>query len=221
MELNQRERLVEKHLMSLLGREPGGTPCPPRLLLFQLGALDSARLSCRVSVDSLDWEQPGATATGNVWRTRPPTATRPRCSWGPAPYADLVAESGSGSAPRLTPHFPLRPAWEVSFPFCWPPATRSASGVSNFLGVVGSRGSSSPPAHSAGGTEAARVSPRASVGSARAGWGRGRGSGTAEEAGPLLPPVCSSSKATRPLCPFSRGETCTQWWKTAAVPSFH
>lgn len=135
MELNQRERLVENHLMSLLGREPGGTPCPPRPLLFQLGALDSARLSCPVSVDSL--HRGGEPS---------PNATRPRCSWGPAPYADLVAESGSGSgsAPRLTPHFPLRPAWEVSFPFCWLPAGRSASGVSNFLGWSGV---AAPPPH--------------------------------------------------------------------------
>lgn len=53
VQLNQQgERPVEKHLLSFLGPEPGGKPRPPRLSLFQLGLLRSARLSGRVREES-------------------------------------------------------------------------------------------------------------------------------------------------------------------------
>lgn len=196
--------------MSLLGREPGGTPCPPRPLLSQLGALDSARLSCPVSVDSL---HRGGTKS-KCHQTQMLLGPRP-LRWPRGGKRKRKRKRSSANA-----SLPAPPCVGGEFSILL--ASRRALSLGGFelLGVVGSRGTSSPPAHSAGGTEAARVSPRASVCSARTGWGRGRGSGTPEEAGPFLPPVCSS-KATRPLCPFSRGETCTQWWKTAAVPSFH
>lgn len=98
----------------------------------------------------------------------------------------------------------------------------SAGGL-ELPGLVGNRGASSPPVDRARGTAAAPVPPRASVGSASAGGGRGHGSGSPVEAGPFLRPVCASLQKLpqQTLCPFSRGETCTQWWKTAAVPSSH
>lgn len=172
------------------------------------------------------WGKPAADAGGTsspeVWKKRRPPATWPRCSWASAPYADLVAETGSGSARRITAHFPLRPAWEVGFAPRWPSARRSAPGVSNFPGWSGI---AAPPPRRYTAPEELRT-PRSlreplSAPPARVGVG-------AVAQGPRWRQGLFSVRCV-PLfrscrnkhCSFSRGETCTQWWKTAAVPSSH
>ena len=135
----------------------------------------------------------------------------------PAPYADLAAETGSGSARRIPFHFPLRPAWEGGLsPLSAsagrsPPRVRTSVACSD-SGRVLAVGTRRPSGCGRPGPSERllRLRPR--------GWESGPWRGPRWTQGLSLRPSPSSKAARTNCCPFSRGEAWTQWWKRPQCP---
>lgn len=221
VQLNQPgERPVEKHLLSFLGPEPGGKPRPPRLSLFQLGPLRSARLSGRVREESLLRIQvePPPRRSGKSGGDRNPTSMLLR-------LRPLRGPRGGNrkrkcSSDNISLPAPPCVGGRFSTPFAFGPAL--SPGVFELPGLVGDRGASYPPVQCARGTATPRSlreplsAPPARVGVGAVAQGpRWRQGLFSVRCVPLFK-SCQNKH-----CSFSRGETCTQWWKTAAVPSSH